>query len=189
MQKLVDTARAAGDTLGGEVEVIAENVPPGLGNIGQPESRLDAQLAQGLMSIPSVKAVEIGDGVQSSHLPGSAVHDEITMTAGKIQRKSNRAGGVEGGLSNSERLVVRAFLKPIPTLANPLASVNLQDGSSTKAPYIRADVVVIPAASVVAEAMVAFILTRALLEKFGHDHLNDIQQALSQYRKRLRFLG
>jgi len=189
LQELVDTTRQAGDSLGGEVEIIAENVPPGLGSLGQPESRLDAQLALALMGIPSVKAVEIGAGIQASYQSGSAVHDEISIAGSQITHKTNHAGGVEGGMSNGERLIVHIFLKPIPTLIQPLASVNLQKGSVTKSPYIRSDVVVVPAASVVAEAMVAFVLARAILEKFGHDHLNDIQQALRDYQQRLRFFA
>jgi len=187
MRKLVDKIKNEGNSLGGEVEVIMENVPPGLGGFRHLESRLDAQLAQAMMSIPSVKAVEIGDAIENSFIPGSKVHDEITIHDSNLKRKTNRAGGIEGGISNGEKIFVRNFHKPIPTMVRGIDSVDLKEGNSKKAPYIRSDVVVIPAASVVAEAVVAFVIARALLEKFGQDHLGDIQKNLETYKQRLAY--
>jgi chorismate synthase len=182
----VDRAREEGDSLGGVVEVVAEGVPPGLGGFLHPEQRLDAQIGQALLSIPSVKAVEIGDGIRISGQKGSDVHDAIVCVENRLQRPSNRAGGMEGGISTGERIVVRAFLKPIPTLIRSLASVDLASGDPVRAPYIRSDVVVVPAASVVAEAVVSFVLARMVLQKFGHDHLEDIRFALKNYLSRLK---
>ncbi len=187
MRQLVDDIREEGDSLGGEVEVIVENAPPGLGNPGDADQRLDAQLAQAMMSIPSVKAVEIGDGIRNSYLPGSWVHDKISLANQHIRRETNRTGGIEGGISNGERIIVRNYHKPVPTMVQGIESVNLQDGTSQKAPYIRSDVVVIPAASVVAEAMAAFVIVKAILEKFGHDHLEDIKKNIENYKNRLKF--
>ncbi|MHC4149977.1 MAG: chorismate synthase [Planctomycetota bacterium] len=187
MRELVDGMKEAGNSLGGVVEVLAENVPPGLGGFRHQEFRLDAQLAQALMSIPSVKAVEIGEGLFDAERPGSEVHDAIKIENGKIRRTSNNSGGIEGGISNGERIIVRAYHKPIPTMIRGIESVDLKDGSPAQAPYVRSDVVVIPAASVVAEAMVSFVLARALLAKFGQDHLEDIRKNLDTYLKRLKF--
>ncbi len=189
MKELIDGKTEEGNSLGGIVEVLVENVPPGLGGFKHLEFRLDAQIAQALMSIPSVKAVEIGEGLAGADKPGSEVHDEIKMQNGKIQRSSNNSGGIEGGMTNGQRIIVRAYHKPIPTMVRGIASIDLLDGSATKAPYIRSDVVVIPAASVVAEAMVAFVLTKALLDKFGHDHFGDIRESLQQYLKRIKYYG
>ena len=186
MRAEVDRAREAGDSLGGVVEVVAEGLPPGVGDFSHPEHRLDAQIAQQLMSIPSVKAVEIGEGVRSASLPGSQVHDEITLRGDQIVRTSNRAGGIEGGFSNGERILIRAYHKPIPTLVRGIGSVDLNSLQEARAPYIRSDTVVVPAASVVGEAVLSFVLARALLQKFGHDSLNDIRQALLAYKNRLR---
>ncbi len=187
MREMVDGTKEAGNSLGGVVEVLADNVPPGLGGFRHLEFRLDAQLAQALMSIPSVKAVEIGEGLFGAEKPGSEVHDAIKIENGKIRRTSNNSGGIEGGISNGERIIVRAYHKPIPTMIRGIESVDLKDGSPAQAPYIRSDVVVIPAASVVAEAMVSFVLARALLAKFGQDHLEDIRRNLNTYLKRLKF--
>jgi chorismate synthase len=187
MRQLIDKIKDEGNSLGGEVEVIVENVPPGLGGFRHLEARLDSQLAQAMMSSPSVKAVEIGDGIENSFLPGSKVHDEIAIKNSNSSRNSNRAGGIEGGISNGERIVVRNFHKPIPTMIRGIDSVDMKEGNSKKAPYIRSDVVVIPAASVVAEAVVAFVIARALLEKFGQDHFGDIQKNLETYKQRLAY--
>ena len=187
MRELVDSMKEAGNSLGGVVEVLADNVPPGLGGFKHLDFRLDAQLAQGLMSIPSVKAVEIGEGLFGAEKPGSEIHDAIKIENGKIHRGSNNSGGIEGGISNGQRIIVRAYHKPIPTMIQGIESVDLKDGSPAQAPYIRSDVVVIPAASVVAEAMVSFVLARALLAKFGQDHLEDIQNNMKSYIKRLKY--
>ena len=186
MRAAVDRAREAGDSLGGIVEVVAEGVPPGFGGLSHPEHRLDAQIAQQLMSIPSAKAVEIGEGIAGAGLPGSRVHDAIRLREGKIVRATNRAGGMEGGISNGERIVVRVYHKPIPTLVRGMDSVDLATLEETRAPYIRSDVAVVPAASVVAEAVLSFALARAVLLKFGHDHLGDIREAMKAYKNRLR---
>lgn len=189
MKKLVDDKKEEGNSLGGVVEVLADNVPPGLGGFRHLEFRLDAQIAQGLMSIPSVKAVEAGEGLMGSERPGSQVHDAIYLEDRKLNRTTNNSGGIEGGISNGERIVARAYHKPIPTMIRGIQSVDLKDGSSVTAPYIRSDVVVIPAASVVAEAMVSFVLARALLAKFGEDHLNDIKSTLKNYLTRLKYFA
>ncbi|RKY80971.1 chorismate synthase [candidate division KSB1 bacterium] len=186
MVQLVDNAQKTGDTLGGSFEVITFNTPPGLGSHVHYESRLDARLALHLMSIPSVKAVEIGEGVKGSQQPGSQMHDAILVDSGTVVRGSNRAGGIEGGISNGQPIVVRAYLKPIPTLRQPLPSVDLATGVRTPAPYIRSDVMVVPAAAVVGEAVVAFVIAQALLEKFGSDTLPEIQEHLKFYRNKMK---
>jgi len=186
MVQLVDNAQKTGDTLGGSFEVITFNTPPGLGSHVHYENRLDARLALHLMSIPSVKAVEIGEGVKGSQQPGSQMHDAILVDSGTVVRGSNRAGGIEGGISNGQPIVVRAYLKPIPTLRQPLPSVDLATGVRTPAPYIRSDVMVVPAAAVVGEAVVAFVIAQALLEKFGSDTLPEIQEHLKFYRNKMK---
>lgn len=187
LKHLVDETRNAGDSLGGVVEIRTTPLPPGLGSVAHFDRKLDARLAQHLMSIPSAKAVAIGDGVEGSDWPGSAFHDPIRMENGKIRRASNHAGGLEGGMTNGQPLRVRVFLKPIPTLLQPMKTVELTSGKSAKAPYIRSDVVVVPAGSVVAEALVAFVLAEALLEKFSGDSLEDVKTAFRNYVQRLKW--
>jgi chorismate synthase len=171
----IDEAKASGDTLGGIFEIIASGVPIGLGSHVHWERRLDGRIAQALMSINAVKGVEIGAGFALASLKGSQAHDIIQPAAdGRASpwhRATNRAGGVEGGMSNGEPIVVRAVVKPIPTLAQPLPSVDLHTGEATQAHYERSDICVAPAAGVIGEAMLAVILADALLEKFGGDHL------------------
>jgi chorismate synthase len=180
LRQAVLDARRAGDTLGGRFEVLAFGVPPGLGSLDGWATRLDARLGAALLSIPGVKAVEIGDGVSSAARRGSAVHDELGPPGPRgPTRRSNRAGGVEAGLSNGQPVVVRAWMKPIPTLARPLASWDLARRRPARAFYERADVTSVPAASVVGEAMVALVLLDALLEKTGGDTLADVQRALA----------
>ncbi len=188
MCREIDMAREEGDSLGGVGEVVAFGVPPGLGSYASWEERIDAALAWAVMSIPSVKAVEIGDGWTCAEKPGSQVHDEIILDQRRpwgIGRGSNRAGGVEGGITNGEPVVVRAAFKPIPTLRKPLASVNLDTGQSEEAHAERADVCIVPAGCVVAEAMVAIVFGDFLLRKFGGDHIEDVKQAYQAYLKRL----
>ncbi len=188
MVSAIDAARAEGDTLGGVGEVIAFGVPPGLGSYTSWDARLDGALAAALMSIPSVKAVEIGDGLASARLPGSQVHDEIvpdSMRPYGAGRASNRAGGVEGGVSNGEPIVLRVAFKPIPTLVRPLGSMNLDSHQSQPAHHERSDVCIVPAGCVVAEAMTALALADALLVKFGGDHLDDTVAAFEHYLHRL----
>jgi chorismate synthase len=178
----VDEARRERDTLGGTVVVRARNVPPGLGSYARKEDRLDARLAGALMGIQAVKSVEIGDGKELAGLRGSQAHDEINPDR---TRKTNHAGGIEGGMSNGEELVVRASMKPLPTLMKPLQSVDLATGEPAEALVERSDVSAVEALAVVAEAAVAFELARAAREKFGGDALGDFVAAHSAYLDRL----
>ena len=188
MMEEVDRAIEARDTVGGTFEVIARGVPPGLGSYAQWDERLDGHLAQAVMSIPSVKAVGLGEGIAGSRLPGSAVHDEIGYDSDqrRFTRKSNHAGGLEGGVSNGEDIVVRGYVKPISTLRRPLESVTLVTKETVKAAYERSDVCAVPAAGVVGEAMVALVLARAFLEKFGGDSLPETRRNFDGYLQQLR---
>jgi chorismate synthase len=179
----VDAARKDQDTLGGIVEVRANGIPPGLGSYARREDRLDARLAAALMGIQAVKGVEIGDGFALAELRGSEAHDEIGTDR---RRTSNRAGGIEGGMSNGEEIVVRAAMKPLPTLMKPLASVDLQTGEPANALVERSDVSAVEALAVVAEAAVAWELARAAREKFGGDALGDFIAAWQAYMERIR---
>jgi chorismate synthase len=182
----VDAARAARDTLGGVVEVRARNVPPGLGSYARKEDRLDARFAAALMGIQAVKSVEIGDGRALAQLRGSEAHDEIYRDEQRgIYRETNRAGGLEGGMSNGEEIVVRAAMKPLPTLMQPLASVDLETGEPATALVERSDVSAVEALAVVAEAAVAWELARAAREKFGGDALGDFVGAWRAYVERV----
>jgi chorismate synthase len=181
----VEEARAERDTLGGVVEVRAQGVPPGLGSYATKEERLDARLAAALMGIQAVKGVEIGEGFGLAGLRGSDAHDEIVRDQGGLHRTSNRAGGVEGGVSNGEELVVRAAMKPLPTLMQPLASVDLETGEPGEALVERSDVSAVEALAVVAEAAVAWELARAAREKFGGDALGDFLAAHKAYLERI----
>jgi len=181
----VDEARKEKDTLGGVVEVRAQGVPPGLGSYARKEDRLDARLAAALMGIQAVKGVEIGDGFALAPLKGSAAHDEIYRDDRGLHRQTNRAGGIEGGISNGEEIVVRAGMKPLPTLMQPLASVDLETGEPAQALVERSDVSAVEALAVVAEACVAFELARAAREKFGGDALGDFVAAWRAYLERI----
>ena len=181
----VDEARAERDTLGGVVEVRARGVPPGLGSYATKEERLDARLAAALMGIQAVKGVEIGEGFELAGLRGSEAHDEIVRDERGLHRTTNRAGGIEGGVSNGEEIVVRAAMKPLPTLMQPLASVDLQTGEPGEALVERSDVSAVEALAVVAEAAVAFELARAAREKFGGDALGDFVSAHTAYVERI----
>ena len=185
----VDRARHAGETLGGVVGVVARGVPPGLGSYARWEDRLDGQLAQAVMAIQAVKAVAIGAGIEAAARPGSRAHDPILPGPDGVRRGSNFAGGIEGGVSNGEEIVVRAFMKPIATLRDPLPSVDLASGEATTAAYERSDVTAVPACGVIAEAALAFVLARALLAKFGGDRIDDTLAAVREYRRRLGKLG
>jgi chorismate synthase len=192
MKEQVDIALRTGDSVGGIFEVVAHNVPPGLGTYANWDERLDAQLAAAVMSLQAVKAVEIGDAVQAATSLGSTVHDEIGYERESpgcftgFTRRSNHAGGLEGGVSNGEDLRVRGYLKPISTLRRPLASVDFASREPVKAAYERSDVCVVPAAGVAAEAMVAFILARCALEKFGGDSLLELRRNFEGYCQQLR---
>ena len=179
----IDAARKDQDTLGGIVEVRATGVPPGLGSYARKEDRLDARLPAALMGIQAVKGVEIGDGFALAELRGSEAHDEIGTDR---RRTSNRAGGIEGGMSNGEEIVVRAGMKPLPTLMKPLASVDLRTGEAANALVERSDVSAVEALAVVAEAAVAWELARAAREKFGGDALGDFVGAWQAYMERIR---
>lgn len=168
-------AKRQGDSLGGVYEVVVTGVPPGLGSYVQWDRRLDGMLALAVMSIQAQKAVEIGDGVRGAFRPGSRVHDEITRTDGRYSRRTNRAGGVEGGMSNGMPIIVRGYMKPIPTLIKPLETVDIASGEAQPTRYERSDVTSVPAASTVAEATVAFAIANAFLEKFGGDSVREIQ--------------
>lgn len=185
----IDEAKHAGETLGGVVGVAARGVPPGLGSYARWEERLDGQLAQAVMAVQAVKAVAIGAGIETPHLPGSRAHDAILPGKDGLRRGSNRAGGIEGGVSNGEEVVLRAFMKPISTLRQPLPSVDLATGTPAEASYERSDITAVPACGVIVEAAVAFVLARALLAKFGGDHIADTLEALAAYRRRLGKLG
>ncbi len=178
----IDSARADRDTLGGVVEVRARGVPPGLGSYAAKDERLDARLAAALMGIQAVKGVEIGDGFALARLRGSEAHDEIVTGYG---RESNRAGGVEAGVSNGEEIVVRAAMKPLPTLMKPLRSVDLESGEPGEALVERSDTAAVEALAVVAEAAVAWELARAAREKFGGDALEDFVAAHRAYLDRI----
>jgi chorismate synthase len=181
----VDEARAERDTLGGVVEVRAQGVPPGLGSYATKEERLDARLAAALMGIQAVKGVEIGDGFELAGLRGSEAHDEIVRDGRGLHRTTNRAGGIEGGVSNGEEIVVRAAMKPLPTLMQPLASVDLRTGEPGEALVERSDVSAVEALAVVAEAAVAWELARAAREKFGGDAMGDFVAAHRAYLERI----
>jgi chorismate synthase len=178
----IDAARADRDTLGGVVEVRAHGVPPGLGSYATKETRLDARLAAALMGIQAVKGVEIGEGFALAELRGSAAHDEIEPDR---RRATNRAGGIEGGMSNGEEVVIRAAMKPLPTLMRPLRSVDLETGEPGQALVERSDTSAVEALAVVAEAAVAFELARAAREKFGGDALGDFVAAHRAYLERI----
>ena len=191
MKEQVDLALRTGDSVGGVFEVVAHKVPPGLGTYANWDERLDAQLAAAVMSLQAVKAVEIGDAVEAAAALGSAVHDEIGYEKGRdaftgFTRRSNHAGGLEGGVSNGEDIRVRGYLKPISTLRRPLASVDFATREPVKAAYERSDVCVVPAAGVAAEAMVALTLARAALEKFGGDSLIEVKRNYGGYCQQLR---
>ncbi len=187
MMRAIDAARAAGESLGGVFTVTATGLVPGLGTYAEAEGRLDAQLAAAVMSIPAIKGFEIGDGFALAGVPGSRAHDEILYDAERgFHRPTNHAGGLEGGMSNGEPLVVRAAMKPIPTLMTPLASVDIDTLEPVDASRERSDVCAVPAAAVVAEAEVAFVLARAYLDKFGHDAMPDLLRARDAYLERLR---
>jgi chorismate synthase len=187
LKEIVDSSKADGDTLGGTVEVVVTGLPTGLGSYEQWDSRLDGQIAGAVMSIPAIKGVEIGDGFKLADVPGSRAHDEIFHKKGKgYLRNTNRAGGMEGGITNGESLVVRAAMKPIPTLMKPLASVDLSTKESVSAAAERSDVCAVPAAAVVVEAMVSLIITRSFFNKFGGDCRRDVEASYEAYRERLR---
>jgi chorismate synthase len=186
----IDATRRAGDTLGGVVEVVAYGLPPGLGSHAQGDRRLDARLAAALMSIQAIKGVEMGDGFELARSRGSQAHDEIVRDRdGAIRRVTGRSGGTEGGMTTGELLRVRAAMKPISTVPRALSTVDTATGESAVAINQRSDVCAVPAAGVVAEAMVALVLAQAALEKFGGDSLAETRRNAEAYLARLRERG
>jgi chorismate synthase len=187
MKAEVDHVLRAGDSVGGIFEVVAHGVPPGLGSHAQWDEKLDAKIARAVMSIQAVKAVEIGTGVTNAASYGSEVQDEIRYdtTRKRFERSSNRAGGLEGGITNGENVVVRGYLKPISTLRRPLLTADLKTKEAVKAAYERSDVCVVPAGGVAGEAMVAFELAGAFLEKLGGDSLEETRRNFDGYQRQL----
>lgn len=179
----IDAAKAAGDTVGGVVEVVAIGLPVGLGSHASWDTKLDGRLAQAVMSIPAVKGVEVGLGFEAARRRGSEVHDEILPG---FRRATNRAGGTEGGMSTGEPLVLRAAMKPISTLMSPLATVDLASGAVAQAQSERSDVTAVPAMGVIAEAMMALVVTRAMIEKFGGDSLSEMKRNAEGYQAQVR---
>jgi chorismate synthase len=188
----IDVCMAEGtrDTLGGVFEVVAIGCPPGLGSFVHWDRKLDARLASALMSIQAIKGVEVGLGFGVAEIPGSKVHDELFFGAGEgFTRGTNNAGGIEGGMTNGEPVVVRAAMKPISTLPTPLATVDIKTKQAVKAHFERSDVCAVPAAAVVGEAMVVLTLTQAVLEKFGGDSLEEFLRNYEGYRKEVEARG
>ncbi len=192
MKAEVDLALRTGDTIGGIFEVVVHGLPPGVGTHVNWDERLDGLLAQAVMSLQAVKAVELGRGVTAAQSPGSKVHDAIAYSEGqgegftKFTREHNNAGGIEGGISNGEDVVVRGYLKPISTLRRPLASVAFETRETTKAAYERSDVCVVPAAGVAGEAMVALAVARLVVEKFGGDSLLELERNFRGYCEQIK---
>lgn len=182
----IDAAKAAGDTLGGIFEIVVRGLPVGLGSHTQWDRRLDGRLAGALMSVQAVKGVEIGMGFACAHVPGSEIHDEIYMGAdGRPYRRTNRAGGLEGGMTNGEPLILRAAMKPIPTLMRPLRTIDIASGTEVSAAKERSDCCAVPAAAVVGEAMVSFVLADAVCTTFHADTMTDLRTSLAAYRARM----
>jgi chorismate synthase len=188
MVQAIDQIREARDTLGGVFEVVARGVIPGLGSHTAWDWKLDGRLAQAIMSIPSVKAVAIGSGIEASGLPGSEVHDEIAYNSETREfiRATNRAGGLEGGISNGEEIRVRGHMKPLSTLRRPLRSVDIDTKQEESAAFERSDITAVPAGGVIGEAMVALVLAEAMREKFGGDSLGEMKRNFEGYREQLR---
>jgi chorismate synthase len=186
MTAAIDAAKKDGNTLGGIVEVICDGIPVGLGSHVSWDVKLDARLAAAIMSIPAVKGVEIGPGFENARRTGAEVHDEITLAPGRartgnVQRRTNRAGGLEAGVTNGEPLVIHAAMKPISTLMRPLATIDLATGEPAQAVAERSDVTAVPAMGVIAEAMTAFVVAQAMLEKFGGDSLGETRRNYDGY--------
>lgn len=188
IKKAVSEAGKTGETVGGIFEVVVLGIPPGLGSYAQWDRRLDGALARAIMSIPAVKGVEIGDGFKLASRPGSLAHDEIYFSPGKgYYRRTNRAGGLEGGVTNGEPIRIRAVMKPIPTLGKPMKTVNVLTKKPADAIKERGDICAVPAASVVAEAMVAAMIADAALEKFGGDSVPELKTNYRAYARGLRY--
>jgi len=188
-KRMVDEIRAAkgeGNSLGGSVEVVVGGVPPGLGSHVEWDRRLDARLAAAMMSIQSAKAVEIGGGIDAAARRGIDAHDAMRIQRGRVVRDTNFAGGIEGGMTNGETVVVRVFAKPIPTAQRRARTFDFETLQPSDSPYVRSDVCVVPALSVIAEAVAAWIILEAALEKFGGDHIDDTLAALTRYLQKIK---
>ena len=185
VKELIDQTKKAGDTIGGVVEVRTDNVPAGLGSYVQWDRKLDGKIAQIMMSINAFKGVEFGIGFEAAHRPGSKVMDEIVWDEG-YSRTSNHLGGFEGGMTNGEQIIVRGVMKPIPTLYKPLMSVDIDTKEPYKASVERSDSTAVPAASVVAEHVVATVLAQEILEKFSSDTIDELKQAVAEYREAIK---
>jgi chorismate synthase len=182
----IDAARQQGETLGGSILVAARGVPAGLGSYASWQRKLDGRIGQALLSVPAVKAVEFGSSIEASRGPGSSAHDEIEKGAdGRLRRRSNRAGGLEAGVTNGEDVVAVAYMKPISTLARGLDSVDLETGEPARSAYERSDVCAIAACGVICEAMLAFVLADAVLEATGGDRVEDVRARLASHRERV----
>ncbi len=186
MKAEIDKAKAEGDTLGGKVEVIYSNLPVGLGSHVQWDRKLDGQIAQAVMSIQAVKAVEIGMGVDVAKNSGKHTHDEMFFENGKVVRKTNNAGGLEGGMTNGENLIVKASMKAIPTMKTPLSSINLKTKQAIDAHFERSDTCAVSACGIVADSMIATVLVNAFMEKFGQDNAEQIKRNYETYKEMLR---
>jgi chorismate synthase len=186
MQAEVTSAQTDGDTLGGVVEVVAHGVPVGLGSHVHWDRRLDSKLAAALMGIQAIKGVEVGDGFETSRRRGSMAHDGIYLEDGEIHRETARSGGTEGGMSTGDAIRVRAAMKPISTVPRALSTIDVNTGEPATAISQRSDACAVPAAGVVAEAMVALVLAEALLEKFGGDHISETARNIEAYKSNLR---
>ncbi|MDD5457349.1 MAG: chorismate synthase [Candidatus Margulisbacteria bacterium] len=178
MKKRIDEAQRKGVSVGGKIMVVAENVPVGLGSYVQWDRKLDACLAKAIMSVQAIKGVEFGLGFESAELTGNSVHDEFCIVKGNVSRKTNNAGGIEGGMSNGQPIIIKAVMKPIPTMKTPLSSVDLKTKKTLPSFFERADVCAVPAAAVVCENVVALELASALLEKFGGDSISAFKRSL-----------
>jgi len=182
----IDAARQAGETVGGSILVGARGVPAGLGSYASWDRKLDGRIGRALLSVPAVKAVEFGSAVAASSGPGSAAHDEIERGPdGRLRRRTNRAGGLEAGVTNGEEVIAVAYMKPISTLAKGLDSVDLETGEAARSAYERSDVCAVPACGVICEAMLAFVLADALLEVTGGDRMEDVRARLEAHRDRV----
>ncbi len=187
MMEAIDSATKQGDTLGGTIEVVAHFPPPGLGSFTQWDRKLDGRLARAMMSIPAMKAVGIGRGADSARLAGSELHDEIFYSSPEgLHRKTNNAGGLEGGVTNGEELRVTLYMKPLSSLRKPLRSVDIRSTKPIAAAKVRSDICAVPAAGVVAESMMALTLAEDALEKFGGDSL---EETLTNYRSHMKRIG
>lgn len=181
MVREIDDCHSSGDTIGGVVETLVYGMPPGVGTYVHWDRRLDAQLASAVMGIQAMKSVEIGDGLETTKRRGSVAHDEIVREQGEVQRLSDRAGGIEGGMSNGEIIRVRAGMKPISTVPKALQTIDTSTGDAAKAHHQRSDVCAVPAAGIVVEAMVALVIANAVLEKFGGDSVQETKRNMESY--------